>query len=109
MKFFCCANGTGVARSGGGAGWCPGSTAQDSAGFALDSPAEYHLYNIAADRFELPANDLAKTHPDLVREMAKLLPAPHVTAASPDSRIKSQAYGYRWAGCTLCHIGLPPP
>ena len=52
LKFFCCS-----AADGG----CPGSTAADRAGFG-EGENEYHLFNIAQDRFELPSSE-AKTRP----------------------------------------------
>ena len=80
---------------------CPGSTLANTAGFDFNKTDEYHLYNIAADRFETPGSDLRLSHPEIVKEMAALLPPPHHTAPNPDSHIPNQAFGYRWPGCTL--------
>ena len=93
LKFFCCSN---ESSTGG----CPGSTPADGAGFAAGE-SEYHLYNIAADRFELPQNDLRKAFPDIVQRMNKLLPPPHHTAPAANSKHGNQGFGYRWSGCTI--------
>ena len=95
LKFFCCS-----AADGG----CPGSTAADRAGFG-EGENEYHLFNIAQDRFELPSSELRGSHPELVRDMAALLPPPHQTAPNNDSRIPSQGFGYRWPGCGIAGPG----
>jgi hypothetical protein len=47
LKFFCCS------AAGGG---CPGSTPADRAGFS-NTTDEYHLFNIANDRFETPVRE----------------------------------------------------
>lgn len=93
LKFFCCAHVDGITG-------CPGSTPADAAGFAKNQ-SEFHLYNIAADRFELPSSDLRHRFPDLARELAAMLPPAHMTASNPNSSIPSQGYGYRWPGCSL--------
>jgi hypothetical protein len=47
LKFFCCS---------AAAGGCPGSTPADRAGFS-NTTDEYHLFNIANDRFETPVRE----------------------------------------------------
>ena len=91
LKFFCCS-----AVDGG----CPGSTAADRAGFG-EGENEYHLFNIVQDRFELPSSELRGSHPELVRDMAALLPPPHQTAPNSSSTHPSQGFGYRWPGCVI--------
>ena len=91
LKFFCCS-----AADGG----CPGSTPEDRAGFD-NATDEFHLFNIAQDRFETPSSDLRLYHRDVVEQMVKLLPPKHETAPNPRSRIKSQGFGYRWPGCAI--------
>ena len=102
LKFFCCSahhhSADPEGQSGNG---CPGSTPADKAGFDFNKTDEYHLYNIAKDRFETPASDLRLSQPEIVKEMAALLPPPHETAPNPDSYIPNQAFGYRWPGCTI--------
>ena len=103
LKFFCCSgrdHGPATAGQPVGRG-CPGSTLADLAGFDLNRTDEYHLYNIAAERFETPTSDLRLAFPEIVQRMAALLPPPHETATNPDGHIPGQSYGYRWPGCTL--------
>eukprot|EP00038_Savillea_parva_P027514 m.59994 g.59994 ORF g.59994 m.59994 type:complete len:417 (-) comp7930_c0_seq1:183-1433(-) len=88
LKFFCCNGG------------CPGSTNADKAGFSPQDD-EYHLFNIANDRFETPASDLRHTHPDLVVHYAALLPPLHHTPDNPNSSIPAQGHGYVWNGCSV--------
>lgn len=94
LKFFCCPDTVGETAG------CPGSTPRDRAGFA-PGQSEHHLYNIASDRFELPQNDLRHRYPDLVRQMAAMLPPPHQTPPNNHSSVHNQGFGYRWPGCTL--------
>lgn len=103
LKFFCCSAAShGPATSGQPTEHgCPGSTPQDQAGFNLSASDEFHLFNIADSRFESPQSDLRHVFPDVVREMAKLLPPPHQTPPNRSSAIKNQGYGYRWPGCVL--------
>jgi hypothetical protein len=83
-KFFCCN------------GKCPGSTSEDSVGFGPGED-EHHLYNVLggtdADRFESPAADHRRQYPELVAELAALLPPPHMTAPNNNSSIPNQGYG----------------
>eukprot|EP00041_Stephanoeca_diplocostata_P033803 m.1125554 g.1125554 ORF g.1125554 m.1125554 type:complete len:552 (+) comp24409_c0_seq3:305-1960(+) len=85
-KFFCC-NGA-----------CPGSTPADRNG-TLPGDDEYHLFNIADDRFELPASELCHVLPARVARYIGMLPPRHVTPANPNSSIPSQGHGYMWNGC----------
>jgi hypothetical protein len=103
LKFFCCsardhgpATGGQPVESG-----CPGSTPRDQAGFNLSATDEFHLFNVVRDRFETPESDLRHAFPDLVRQMAALLPPPHQTPPASGSKIERQGYGYRWPGCVL--------
>ena len=98
LKFFCCASTSREPDST--TNGCPGSTAADRRGFETGAN-EYHLYNIAADRFESPASDLRSRYPEVVKEMAALLPAPHHTPPAKGSSIPGQGYGYRWPGCVI--------
>lgn len=91
LKFFCCS------AAGGG---CPGSTPADRMGFD-NATDEFHLFNIAHDRFETPSSELRLSHRGVVEQMVKLLPPKHETALNPHSSIKSQAFGYRWPGCAI--------
>ena len=100
LKLFCC-NDHG----------CPGSTPADRA--LMESvrrthphthvTSEVHLFNFTPgswDRFESPAADLAVARPDLVKDMAALLPGWHPTQPS-----------YNWRGCNLAGWvpGAVPP
>ena len=66
------------------------STPADRVGFD-NTTDEFHLYNIAEDRFETPSKELRLSHRGVVEEMAKLLPPKHETAPNPHWSIKSQA------------------
>lgn len=79
LKLICC-NGP-----------CPGGTAADRAGSMSPQGDEIHLFNISADRFERPENDLARSHPDVVADLVEKLPP-------ADER---KGAGYEWKGCRL--------
>ena len=90
LKFFCCN------------GHCPGAGPADRAGLP-PGVDEHHLFNVwapgADGRFETPGAELRAALPELVRELAALLPPAHVTPGAPEPGWRDK--GYVWQGCRL--------